>query len=129
MDAATAFASLRNAYIKLRDTHGASSILLLSDMLALEHTLLKLSLKCHIQTQESKLNTLSSFSLTNDVEELTKTLRSKLKSTESKEEVIQFFKGSHLRLDLLNLDEDSLMKIDETNKEMNTKSMMDESKE
>jgi hypothetical protein len=129
MDAATAFASLRNAYIKLRDTHGASSILLLSDMLALEHTLLKLSLKCHIQTQESKLNTLSSFSLTNDVEELTKTLRSKLKSTESKEEVIQFSKGSHLRLDLLNLDEDSLMKIDETNKEMNTKSMMDESKE
>jgi hypothetical protein len=98
-------------------------------MLALEHTLLKLSLKCHIQTQESKLNTLSSFSLTNDVEELTKTLRSKLKSTESKEEVIQFSKGSHLRLDLLNLDEDSLMKIDETNKEMNTKSMMDESKE
>jgi hypothetical protein len=129
MDAATAFASLRNAYIKLRDTHGASSILLLSDMLALEHTLLKLSLKCHIQTQESKLNTLSSFSLTNDVEELTKTLRSKLKCTESKEEVIQFSKGSHLRLDLLNLDEDSLMKIDETNKEMNTKSMMDESKE
>ena len=129
MDAATAFASLRNAYIKLRDTHGASSILLLSDMLALEHTLLKLSLKCHIQTQESKLNTLSSFSLTNDVEELTKTLRSKLKSTESKEEVIQFSKGSHLLLDLLNLDEDSLMKIDETNKEMNTKSMMDESKE
>jgi hypothetical protein len=129
MDAATAFASLRNAYIKLRDTHGASSILLLSDMLALEHTLLKLSLKCHIQTQESKLNTLSSFSLTNDVEELTKTLRSKLKSTESKEEVVQFSKGSHLRLDLLNLDEDSLMKIDETNKEMNTKSMMDESKE
>jgi hypothetical protein len=129
MDAATAFASLRNAYIKLRDTHGASSILLLSDMLALEHTLRKLSLKCHIQTQESKLNTLSSFSLTNDVEELTKTLRSKLKSTESKEEVIQFSKGSHLLLDLLNLDEDSLMKIDETNKEMNTKSMMDESKE
>ena len=133
MEAAAAFASLRDAYIKLRDTHGASTILLLSDMLALEHSLLKISLRCHVKTQEAKLNSLSSFSLTKDVEELTRTLRSKLKSAKSSsDETAAFSTAAQKQLDG-NDDKEDILMIHETSTEIKneTKSSrtMNESKE
>lgn len=133
MEAAAAFASLRDAYIKLRDTQGASTILLLSDMLALEHSLLKISLRCHVKTQEAKLNSLSSFSLTKDVEELTRTLRSKLKSAKSSsDETAAFSTAAQKQLDG-NDDKEDILMIHETSTEIKneTKSSrtMNESKE
>jgi len=135
MEAAAAFASLRDAYIKLRDTHGASTILLLSDMLALEHSLLKISLQCHVKTQEAKLNSLSSFSLTKDVEELTKTLRSKLTTLTSakSDETSAFSTAAQKQLDGNDDKGDVFMIPDEKSTEIKneTKSShtMDESKE
>ena len=97
-------------------------------MLALEHSLLKISLQCHVKTQEAKLNSLSSFSLTKDVEELTRTLRSKLKY----DETAAFSTAAQKQLDG-NDDKEDILMIHETSTEIKneTKSShtMNESKE
>ena len=87
MDLALLQSSLQEAYTKLRDDHGSSTILLLSDLLALEHTLSRIALQTHIQTEEAKLRKLTYSSLINEVNELTKALQSRLiKKTSSSNE-------------------------------------------
>jgi hypothetical protein len=78
MDLALLQSSLQEAYTKLRDDHGSSTILLLSDFLALEHTLSRIALQTHIQTEEAKLRKLTYSSLINEVNELTNALQSRL---------------------------------------------------
>jgi len=78
MDLALLQSSLQEAYTKLRDDHGSSTILLLSDFLALEHTLSRIALQTHIQTEEAKLRKLTYSSLINQVNELTKALQSRI---------------------------------------------------